>query len=89
MSENFFARLHPKLTLFSFLGDSNGDGRDDLLRTCDNPNYNAILYGAPTGASYPFISGGYVIQCCVLHNDALPVGVKVHVGDLYVNFRVR
>ena len=57
------------------IGDFNGIDGDDLLRTCDDPNYNVVLYGTSGG----FVSGGYILTGSVLQNSSN--GCRLHLGD--------
>ncbi|MEM7249385.1 MAG: thrombospondin type 3 repeat-containing protein, partial [Acidobacteriota bacterium] len=57
------------------LGDFNADGRTDLLRSCDNSSYNALIHSTDTG----FVGAGYVLTGSVLQNSANTC--RVHVGD--------
>lgn len=57
------------------VGNFNGDDKDDILRTCNNPFYNAIYLGATN----PFAGFGYVLQGSVLENSAN--GCRIHLGD--------
>eukprot|EP01083_Nonionella_stella_P030848 84525_1 len=60
----------------SDVGNFNGDKDDDLLRSCDDPNYNTIIYGG----SDPFISGsGYINTGTVLENGSNHC--RLHLGD--------
>ena len=56
-------------------GDFNGDGKTDILRSCNDPNYNAVWYGAASG----FSGGGYVITGSILQNTADTC--RLHIGD--------
>lgn len=58
----------------SDVGDFNGDAIDDLLRTCDNPAYNVLLFGGAT-----FTGSGYINTGTVLENSANTC--RLHVGD--------
>ena len=57
------------------VGDYDNDGRSDILRSCDDPNYNALFYGDDTG----FSGHGYVLTGSQLQNQQDTC--RVHVGD--------
>lgn len=55
------------------VGDFDGDGRDDLLRTCDDPQENYWWAGDPSG----FVGQGFVFASSVLQNSAGTVRLEV------------
>ncbi|MEM7249744.1 MAG: hypothetical protein AAF533_30850, partial [Acidobacteriota bacterium] len=57
------------------VGDYDGDDHDDILRSCDNPSYNALILGTSTG----FVGAGYVLTGSVLQNSSNTC--RLHVGD--------
>jgi len=59
-------------------GDFNGDGRLDILRSCDNNVYNALWRGNIGSSGLTPV--GYVIQGSVLEKSN--GGCKLHIGDL-------
>ena len=58
------------------LGDFNGDGETDILRSCDNKAYNALWFGSNSG----FNVYGYVFQGSLLENTAKTC--RLHIADL-------
>jgi RHS repeat-associated protein len=56
-------------------GDFNGDGRTDVLRSCDNPAFNALWYGAEAGFTY---YGGILTGTELEHSDGYK---RLFLGD--------
>jgi len=48
--------------IFAHVGDFNGDGCDDLLRTGPNSSYNAILYGGGAGLFFYDLDIGLTLE---------------------------